>query len=250
MNPSSLLGLTLALFLTGTAWADRYDEAVAAEARPENDLRRDALREPAAVLRELAIGDERHVLDAGTGGGYYAELLARVTGPESRVYAQNPQAIYDLFGDEGLRKRLADNRLPNVIRWDREMTALDLDDGSLDLVFFHLIYHDMYWIYPGRMAEVHAELMRVLRPGGRVVIIDHAAPIGSRDTHALKREGEIHRIDEDYVREVLEAAGFEFVSASDRLRNPEDDRTQAFFSADLRGKKTDRFMHVYRKPEG
>jgi predicted methyltransferase len=241
--------LILATLLpVSTVLADRYDEAVSPENRVEADLNRDQRRDPALVMRHVGIKPGSKILDIGAGDGYYTEIMSSLVGAEGKIYAQNPAVIYERFSDEGISKRLADNRLANVERWDDELTENGLADNSLDMVFSHLIYHDMFWIYAGQTDQINAEFLRALKPGGRLVIIDHAAPIGSRDLHAKTREGETHRIDEQFVTEILTAAGFELESESELLRNAADDRSKAFFSPELRGKKTDRFMHIYRKP--
>ena len=57
----------------------------------------------------------------------------------------------------------------------------------------------------------------------------------------------LHRIDEQVVREGIEAAGFVFEASSDVLRNPDDDRTVLVFDDSI-SRQTDRFVLRYRKP--
>ena len=239
----------LLLVLPVAALADNYDDAVQNPSRPENDLARDALRDPATVLRTIGIDEGLVVLDVGAGGGYYSELFSYLVGDSGNVFLQNPSQLYELFGTlrDGLNARLADNRLLNAQLLEAESTTLGLPDESIDLAFFHLIYHDHFWLYPDQIDALNEEIQRVLKPGGRLVVIDHEAAEGAGASGTLTREGSIHRLEDAYVEEMLTEAGFELVESSDALRVPEDDHSKPFFAEEMRGKPTDRFFHIYRK---
>jgi len=109
-------------------------------------------------------------------------------------------------------------------------------------------YHDLYVYSPDRgwgntdvplfFSQIHA----ALKPGGRLVIVDHAAADGSGKSAAQ----DIHRIDEVYTRQDIESNGFRFVTSSDVLRNPEDDRSKMVFDPSIRG-KTDRFILLFER---
>jgi predicted methyltransferase len=91
--------------------------------------------------------------------------------------------------------------------------------------------------------EVNRTLFNSLKPGGRLIVIDHAAVSGTD----LTVPDTLHRIDEAIVRRELEAAGFVFEADSQVLRNPDDVRTARVFEADIRG-RTDQFILRFRKP--
>ena len=72
-------------------------------------------------------------------------------------------------------------------------------------------------------------------------------PAGSE----LQFTDSLHRIDEELLKKDLIAAGFEFVAASDILRNPDDDLESSWFE-DTPTRKSgyqDRFVQRFRKPE-
>jgi len=186
--------------------------------------------------------------DFFTGSGYYAELMANVVGDKGHVIAHNPPKFYEMFESARgwIDGRQKDNRLPNVSFIDEQSDALKVPSNSVDLVMAHLVLHDAYWI-GGIPEQTLAEFYRILKPGGVIVVIDHAAVKGSGASHALEQKG-IHRIEEDFVVKSLEKVGFKLQSSSDAFRNKQDDRTQAFFSESLKGKKTDRFMVKLVKP--
>jgi predicted methyltransferase len=115
----------------------------------------------------------------------------------------------------------------------------------LDMVWTVQNYHDYPDEFMGRIdpAQLNRAVFAMLKPGGTYFIVDHAAEAGSgmRDTERL------HRIDPAVVRRQVEAAGFEFVGASDVLRNPADTHALPVFDASIRG-RTDQFVMRFRKP--
>ena len=86
-----------------------YAAAVANASRPEADLARDAGRKPAEVLGFFGIAPGMSVLDLFSGGGYYAEILSHVVGPEGHIVAHSNSAYLNFVGDE-FKARHADNR--------------------------------------------------------------------------------------------------------------------------------------------
>jgi len=220
--------------------------------RPAADKQRDEGRRPAIVLQFFGIHPGQRLIEYYATGGNTAELLARVVGPSGKVYMQNPASFYQLPARPGgiapaqqVEQRLANDRLPNVVRLDRPFDDLGLPPGSVDGAVMNLMFHDLF--YMTNVPAVLRELYRTLKPGGFVGVVDHAAPPGTGASYAKNREGP-HRIDEDYAKKLFREAGFRLVKESDALRNPADDRQKAFFAPEMRGKLTDRFMLLFRKP--
>jgi predicted methyltransferase len=221
------------------------EAALASPDRPAKDREQDAQRRPAEVLALTSIEPGQRLIDIFSAGGWYAEILARTLGPQGQVYAQNPPSVLKRFGDKAIVERLAGNRVPNIVRWDKELNALDLAPGSFDGAMINLVFHDLLWIsqdVPGFLRDLN----RALKKGGWVAVVDHSAPAGTRDAFAKDPRGQ-HRIDEAYTRELFEAAGFKLVTSSDMQRNAADDRQKAFFAPEMQGKQTDKFIHIYRK---
>lgn len=221
--------------------------AVSHQDRPDLDRRRDDRRKPAEVLEFLGVAPGMHVIEMMAGGGYYTELLSRVVGRKGKIYSHNNKLYYEFQSDKFVEQRLKNNRLPNVVRWDKELTDLQLPDNSLDAVFMMLVYHDFYWS-DDDPKQILADLYKALKPGGVVAIVDHSAKSGSGTADAKKMHG-IHRIDEQLVRQTLTDAGFVFDAESDLLRNAHDTRDKPFFDKTLIGKPTDRFVLRFKKPQ-
>jgi len=188
------------------------------------------------------------ILDMFSGGGYYTEILSRVTGAEGSVVAHSNQAYAQFVGEEATN-RYANNRLANVEILMAENQALEFPDGAFDAVLMVLAYHDIYYVSPNNGwpkidgPELVAELFDALRPGGILGVVDHYAAAGS----GRESGNTLHRIDPEIVITELEAAGFVLEEKSDILRNMDDDLSLNMSAPEVRG-RTDRFVLRFRKP--
>jgi predicted methyltransferase len=220
--------------------------AVDSKDRPADDRKLDAARKPKEMLAFFGVAPGMKILDVFAGGGWYTELEARVAGPRGEVYAQNPPQFYEKFSDKAIAARLADNRLPTVKRWDKSLDAMELPKAHFDGAVANDVFHDFFWLSKD-VDGVIRQLYDALKRGGFVAIVDHAAPAGTGDTFARDVNGQ-HRIDEALVKEKMLKAGFRLVAESQLLRNPDDDRTKPFFAPEMKGKNTDKFALLFRKP--
>jgi predicted methyltransferase len=220
--------------------------AVDSPDRPAKDREQDAKRLPADMLRFSGVAPGQKVIDLFSAAGWYAELLSRTVGPTGEVYLQNPPSIFQRMGDKGVVERLAGNRLPNAVRWDKPMNDMDLPAEHFDGAMINLVFHDFFWLSQD-VDDILADLNKGLKHGAWVVVIDHSAPAGSLDSFAKDPRGQ-HRIDEALTKEKFLKAGFVLEAQSDLLRNAADDRQNAFFAPAMQGKVTDRFALRFRKP--
>ncbi|MGH0030721.1 MAG: class I SAM-dependent methyltransferase [Myxococcota bacterium] len=245
MTATRILAWTATLLLVPALASADLAEALASEDRPAEDRARDADRKPVEIVAFLGVQPGDTVIDLMAAGGYYTEVLSIAVGETGTVHAQNPQQmlrIRDGAIGEALTQRLADDRLPNVVRQDLSIGALRVDPGTVDAALTALNFHDVY-NRRGKDAAI-AYLRNVyhfLEPGGVLVLIDHA---GNPDADNAK----LHRIDEALVKEAIEASPFTLDATSDVLRNPDDDHTKNVFDPEIRG-KTDRFVLRLKKPE-
>ena len=217
--------------------AATLEAALTAADRSAEDKARDAGRKPAQVLAFLGIGNGMTVMDVIAAGGYYTEVLSVAVGDTGTVYAQNPAVVLqfrDGANDKAMTARLADDRLANVQRWDREIDDLGLAPGSLDAAVTALNLHDLYNQDPAIAVAMLRAIRSLLKPGGVFGIIDHAGNAGAPNA-------ELHRMQKIQALEAATAAGFDIGADSDLLANPEDDHTQMVFADGLRG-NTDRFL--------
>lgn len=225
---------------------DIYGQAVANKDRSWADRRRDKLRKPDRVLRFSNLQPGMTAVDLMGGGGYYAELMSYVVGPSGRVILQNNK-LFLQFSTEEMEKRLRNNRLPNVERLDSQFSDFELPT-DVDLIFLGLSYHDIYIkrsdpVKTTSREEFFPQVWDALKPGGRVLVIDHAAKPGT----GIETTEALHRIAEDFAIADWQEAGFTFLGSLDVLRNPDDDHTLRMREDAIRG-KTDRFVLLFEKP--
>jgi predicted methyltransferase len=253
---SNIRGLALTIALAGigllaggeTRAADIYDAAVQHSGRTADDQKRDALDHPAEILRLTGIKAGMHVADFMASDGYYSELLSYVVGPQGHVLLINNPS-FDRWSNNAWEARLAHNRLSNVEHQTIDLNNMKLADGSLDALLLVKVYHDLYWVDQDKKnwpdintKAVLDKLVKALKPGGTLLLVDHSAKAGTGTSAA----GSLHRIDEAYALEDFESRGLKLVTKSDALRRPHDPRTQVSYKEPILG-KTDRFVLVFRK---
>lgn len=233
---------------TGGASKSDIAAVLASPSRPAADRERDARDKPAEVLDLARFRRGDTVADILAGGGYYSEILSGIVGPAGKVLLVNNPG-YDNFGKKGLAERLAGNRLPNVRHLVGPSDALGMGENVLDGAVIVMSYHDLYWVDEKQgwpkidASQFLDQVVRALKPGGVLLVADHSA---KQDTGSSAAQ-ELHRIDEQYAIADFRKHGLEWEAAIPVLRNAADDRSKNVFDPSIRG-KTDRFVHLYRKP--
>ncbi|MGI9324691.1 MAG: hypothetical protein ACR2PZ_05685, partial [Pseudomonadales bacterium] len=200
--------------------------ALASADRSEADRSRDSHRLPDQVIEFLGIGPGMVVMDLIASGGYYSEVLSYAVGPTGRVYAQNPPAVLkfrDGANDKAMKARLVGNRLPNVVRWDRDFENLGLAPGSLDAAITALNFHDVYHQGEPRARGFLAVVYSLLKPNGTLGLIDHVGKQGLDNQ-------QLHRIVPADIEAVARAVGFEIEARSELLSNTADDHSGNVFA--------------------
>lgn len=136
-------------------------------------------------------------LDIGSGTGALTTALAEAVGPTGSVVGIDPAAEMVAFAG----KRAPANCTFRVMSAE----ALDLPDGSLDVIASTLAFHHL-----GAKDRATAEAYRVLRSGGRILIADFCPP-RRRWLRALVMRLSRHSMTHDPAAEIpaaLHAAGF------------------------------------------
>jgi predicted methyltransferase len=228
--------------------ADPVAAAVSSPDRSPADRERDTRDHPVDVLRFFGVTPGMTVVDLFAGGGYYSELIGRIVGDGGKVYMYN-NAAFQAFAGDALKERIASGRLANVTPLNTEVGALGIPDASVDMVTMVTTYHDLYfksdnWAVAWAVTPVtlFADINAMLKPGGVLAIVDHAAAVSSGSTAAQK----LHRIDEAFARADIESRGFKFTGSIDVLHNPVDDHTKTVFDPAIQG-HTDRFVYRFVK---
>ena len=158
-----------------------------------SDERRRA-QPPEQILALVEPRTGETVLDLGTGPGFVALPLGEAVGPTGRVIAADISAE----ALEHLRGRAAQAGLTNIVPTLVEESLLPLGAASVDAALLINVLHEL--------ADPHtsiAELRRVLRPGGRLGIVDWDPEAG-----AGRGPSPAERVPSSRAAEWLAAAGF------------------------------------------
>lgn len=126
----------------------------------------DELRDPVIeqAIESLQLPQGSRGLDVGCGNGHYMLRLAEAIGPAGHVTGLDAsQALLD----EGARLAAAAGLSERVTFRQGDWSALPFDDASFDWLWSA----DGVGYAPGNRATQTAELVRVLRPGGLLVIL-------------------------------------------------------------------------------
>jgi predicted methyltransferase len=222
ISAAALVFLAATSLVTRTAAqgaAPDYAALMAAPDRSDADRQADKRRDPVPFLKFAGLRPGMKVLDMGAGAGYSTELDARAVAPNGTVYGQNPPD----FGERGkaaFAARLAKPAMKNAVSVERPFDdPAPPEAQSLDVITFLFFYHDTTYMQVDR-AQMDKKLLAALKPGGVLILCDHAAMAGA-DISVGKT---LHRIDEAVVRRELEAAGFKLIAEGDFWKHPEDAR--------------------------
>lgn len=179
----------------------------------DNDYRAAAERTSAVLAADAGIDGSSYVLDVGSGCGNFLTYLAERFGcrgegldlSEERVkFAQRRLAD----GDRGLRIGFRHG----------SVTAMPFEPGT----FSHVVSQDALFLVPDKPRS-HAEMHRVLKPGGILAVSDFLQPTQRISERAREHVYDRVRWSGGYslagYRAALEAAGFEIIVARDLDRH-------------------------------
>jgi ubiquinone/menaquinone biosynthesis C-methylase UbiE len=143
-------------------WASHYDFVVKLlTLGRENTLRRQTLQQAAIISGET-------VLDVGCGTGTLSLLAKTEAGDRGKVYGidASPEMIA-VARQKALQQPQAVDFQTGVIE------ALPFADGTFDVVLSSLMFHHLP---PDLKQHGLMEIYRVLKPGGRLIVVDMTRP--------------------------------------------------------------------------
>lgn len=164
------------------------------------------------VFAALGVAPGVHVADVGAGGGFFTSRLARAVGGAGRVFAVD----VDSAVIRGLRERAAREAWTNVEIVHSAPDDPALAAATLDAALIVNAYHEFTQVEP-----MLAGLARALKPGGRLVIIDHVPPRRRlQDTRVAQERA--HELGSWFAVRDLIVAGFRIVRLEDPFIVAED----------------------------
>jgi SAM-dependent methyltransferase len=159
--------------------------------RPE----REQEEQPAAVIENMQLAPDAAVADIGAGTGYFSFRIAAKV-PQGRVLAVDiqPEML------ELLEKKKQVTGIANVEPVLGTIEDPKLPENAVDAALLVDAYHE--FSHPREMMQ---GLVRALRPGGRVFLVEYRA---EDPTVPIKP---LHRMSVEQARRELEAVGLRFV---------------------------------------
>jgi arsenite methyltransferase len=163
------------------------------------------------LVEALKLLAGEHVLDVGCGTGLLAEHMADIVGPTGSVLGIDPLPLR-------IELAKAKERVNLEFRVGSAYDLGSIADATFDVVCLNAVFH---WL-PEKTGPLR-DFARVLKRGGRIGIgggakeqpsqlRDLMAQVLSRppfDAYPRPAGGVAHRVDQDELRTLLEAAGFE-----------------------------------------
>jgi SAM-dependent methyltransferase len=171
----------------GASWLERPSRA--SEERPD------------LLVRELRLQPGTTVADIGAGSGYLSRRMAPIVGP-GRVFAVDVQPQMVALLTELSQKAEFKNLVP--VQGDSD--DVRLPPASIDLAVLVDVYHELAYPY-----EVMRSLIRALKPGGRVVLVEYR---GEDPAVPIKP---LHKMTEGQIRREMSVLPLTWERTSERL---------------------------------
>jgi ubiquinone/menaquinone biosynthesis C-methylase UbiE len=138
--------------------------------------------------------------DIGAGDGKYTFAAVERVGAAGKVYATE----IDAKKLAELKDEVARRKLGNVVVVESKEADTNLPTACCDAIFLRRVYHHLT-----KPAEFDASLVRSLKPGGRLAIIDFPARAGLEPVEGVPSNRGGHGIPQKIVIEELSAAGLQ-----------------------------------------
>ena len=138
--------------------------------------------------------------DIGAGDGRWTFAAVEHVGAAGKVYATE----IDAKKLEELRAEVAKRKLRNVVVVESKEADTNLPAACCDAIFLRRVYHHLT-----KPVEFDANLVRSLKPGGRLAIIDFPPRAGLEPVEGVPSNRGGHGIPQKIVIEELTAAGLQ-----------------------------------------
>ena len=242
--------VVLALVITSTAFAadnlaDKVNAALAADARPAEDIARDKNRKPLETLTFFGLKDDMKVLELLPGSGWYTRVLAPVLADNGEYYvALRTDNVKDGVLQEAGFEDANLLETDGNVRRDNDIGAYVIDAFSFDETDFDMVltFRNQHNFLAESRATLNTAVFGALKSGGLYGVVDHTR------RHMEPRNSENRRrLDPVLVTKEILDAGFELVDYSDLHYRADDELEYEVGRRSVSG-NTDRFTLLFRKP--
>jgi predicted methyltransferase len=217
--------------------------AAVLDSQPDEMKARYEFRNPQETIEFFGIEPGMTVLEGLPGGGWYTKILSPYLGAEGRVIgASYSLEMYSLFPfaneefmarEEGWEAKF----LIDAKQWGGESGASveavrfasvpDRFANSVDVAFLPRVLHNPSNFQNNgagdHLLKILADTFKALKPGGILGVVQHEARAEMSDEFADGSHGYLKKA---WLKQQIEAAGFEFVAESDINSNSKDQPTE------------------------
>ena len=125
----------------------------------DNPIRR-LIQPPSELIEKFAVGSGDVVMDFGCGPGFFTIEAAKKVKSVIAVDL-SPEML------QKAQKKTEKAGVKNIEFLQSDGTKIQLEDSKVDLIFLVTVFHEV-----GESRKVLAEFRRVLKPDGRLVIVE------------------------------------------------------------------------------
>jgi ubiquinone/menaquinone biosynthesis C-methylase UbiE len=162
-------------------------------------VRADAANEIAELAKLMDWKQGTVVADIGAGDGRYSFAAAEVVGPSGKVFATE----IDAKKLETLRVEVKVRNLQSVVVVESAEAVANLPEACCDAIFLRRVYHHLT-----KPLEFDASLIRSLKPGGKLAIIDFPPHPEYGRVKGVPKDREDHGIQQKILIHEVTEAGF------------------------------------------
>ncbi len=204
---------------------------------PDAAKARISVRHPKEVLEMFGVKAGMTVIESFPGGGWYTNILVPFIGNKGLLigadYANDMYPKFNFYDDDYLAakstwaKTWTEALVQRYRDGGAQVSAFPFGsmtrdvDGKVDVVLLIRALHNLarFENDGGYMSIALKEIMRALKPGGAVGVVQHMAPEDAPDAWANGSNGYLKK---SFVIETMTKAGFALVGESDINVNPAD----------------------------
>ena len=203
---------------------------VLVDPRRDDERARDQYRNPKETLEFFDIKPGQKVAEIWP--GWYTNVIAPYVADNGGTYVAvlYPEGVSDRLDTRvaSYKEKYADSEVYGDIQYgsflynEGEKVGQIAADNSLDMILTFRNVHN--WMGRGYQDQAMADFYAALKPGGTLGIVEHRLP----ETAVQDPKGSTGYVQESYMKDMAERAGFEFVASSEVNANPLDTADHPF----------------------